>query len=258
MECDRAREMLWPMAGPRAYTEASQAAKAHVDDCAACAAFFGRDELLGRRLSGLDFAESAPQELHASIAEEMSRSPADVAGDVRVSGTGFQRFRRWRLPMAAAAVLVAFLAGLEISQVESRADRADLFADDFLHMAAASPTNTDPASIENFYQDQIGEEIRPVQVANATVNKALVCDIGGARGATIEYELDGERLAHYRIPVRQMKSRPTGAVEMSDVGDGVHVARWVDDQYEHALVGTVSTEKMEELIRNEFGQDTDF
>ena len=35
--------------------------------------------------------------------------------------------------------------------------------------------------------------------------------------------------------------------------DNVHVARWVDDQYEHALVGTVSTKKMEDLIRDEFG-----
>ncbi len=249
MECDHARETLWPTASPRAHTEASEAAQSHVEACADCSAFFERDDRLGRRLSGLDLAVSAPQELRASIANALSQAAVGARGS---------RFKQWRIPLAAAAVLSAFLAGLEISRTESRTDRADLFADDFLRIAAVSPTNTDPTSIENFYQDQIGQRIRPVRVANATVSKALVCDIRGARGATIEYEMDGQRLAHYRIPVAQLSDGPTGAVEMSDVGEGVHVARWVDSQYEHALVSTVSTARMEELIRDEFGPDADF
>lgn len=249
MECDHARETLWPTARPRVNTEASQAAQAHVQACADCTAFFERDQRLGRRLSGLDLAEPAPEELRASIARALSQAPA---------GTRGMRFKQWRIPLAAAAVLSAFLAGFEISRNESRADRAELFADDFLRIAAVSPTHTDPMSIENFYLEQIGQGIRPVQVANATVSKALVCDIRGARGATIEYEMNGQRLAHYRIPVAQLADARTEAVEMSDVGDGVQVARWVDGQYEHALVGTVSAAKMEQLIREEFGPGTEF
>ncbi len=259
MECDYAREALWPPGRPREHTEDGEAAEAHVEACADCTAFFARDARLGRRLSGLDLTAAAPEGLRASISdalssEEITAVPArsSEGSEVPASPRG-SRLKGWRIPLAAAAVLTAFLAGLEISRSESREDRASLFAEDFLRIAAVSPTNTDPTSIENFYQAQIGHRIRPVQLADATVRKALVCDIRGARGATIEYDMDGERLAHYRIPVAQLSVSRTGAVEMSDVGDGVHVARWVDDQYEHALVGTVSTKKMEDLIRDEFG-----
>ena len=45
---------------------------------------------------------------------------------------------------------------------------------------------------------------------------------------------------------------------MSDVGGGVQVARWVDGQYEHALVGTMSAARIEQLIRDEFAPGTEF
>lgn len=153
--------------------------------------------------------------------------------------------------LAAAAVVPLALLGTWWA-LNGRS-QGGAFVADFMSRAVEADVveSPDSASVSNLFMREFGVDILPVAVERARVSRAMVCLIRGQRAAMVEYLVDGKTVAHYRIPL-------TGSVmprsqEVSTASDqGIQVASWTDDRFEHALVSELPEEILSRLARQQF------
>lgn len=256
MTCDQAREILWPLEGPRALASGESEARTHLESCAECQLFFERDARLTKALRSGSDAVPAPPELRERIFDALARERtlkgAGQSGSAEPTSTG-----RWTHLLRVAAALVMILAAALLwlrPETDSRLATPEAYVDDFMQLAALDVTPRDffdSLAVAHFYMQQLGRRIVPVPLDGASVTRAMICQLEGRRGAMIEYDVDGMRLAHYRIPVERgtETTRPRLSSEM-----GVHVVRWRDGEYEHALVSELPGDRLVELARLRFAR----
>ncbi|TFG63552.1 MAG: hypothetical protein E4H28_06235 [Gemmatimonadales bacterium] len=176
---------------------------------------------------------------------ETSEEDADVRS---IKSSRRQRWRHWTEGIAAAAAIALIAGGLAISQ-SIEAPLADgAFTNDFmrteLHEIVSG--NVTPAQVTAFYAEQFGERMDPARLLDARVTRVAVCDVEGRRGAMVEYELGGERLVYYQLPLDGR--RATADLHLSREGS-LNVARWGDDRSEHVLVSSLPAENLEEYAQ---------
>lgn len=272
LTCERTREVLWPLDRPRNHLPEEEAARSHLTGCRECRAFFLRDAELAQLLHrvGEGIAVAPTPGLRMAVAEALaSQRWLDAVFDVEESSAGSppadlvelapeknrQRFRGWRAKLAAAAAAVLLLGGGHV--LADRYDAgsySDRFAADYVRTAAVDfdQSGLDVSQIGQFYEREIGRVIVPVVLYEAPVTRATVCDLRGDRGSMIEYDLEGTRLVHYRIPLE----RGGGRMEPLDVTvasrRGVQVAHWTDSAFEHALVSEAPAGYLKWLAEKRF------
>jgi anti-sigma factor RsiW len=278
MDRERAIEILWPLDQPRKHTIEVEEALRFLEEDEAVRAYFERDAALGRRLQRTDISEDAPPELRARIlaalAEDLNADSwseatllagtssdhddsAEPVIDSRFApGSTFGR-PGWRHALAAAAAIVLLAIGSTLSSLVGGRFALDdnEFVADFVRTASAQPvtpgrSSLSDGSVSSFYVRELGVPIRPVSVEDGEMTRAVVCVIEGERGSMIEYDMDGTRLAHYRIPARQGRLDPVD-LKVTDEG-GYKVARWRDGEFTHALVADVSSREMRDLAIDVF------
>lgn len=259
MRCEEAQETLWPLEGPQEETPELVRAREHLRACSRCRLFFERDRVIGELLRRVRGDEGAPDPLRERVYEALVRDElqsAETAG--RVAGSD----RRWRrfgwsvaLPLAAAAALILGLAlGSGPDPRPPHVTRTAHFANDYLRLAVQQEVvdrRVDSAGVSAFFERELGLALVPVSVPGATITRAMVSFLGGRRGALVEYDVAGARLAHYRIPLAGEAAERSGSLELSEEM-GLPVARWIDGRYEHALVGELSRSALEALAREQF------
>lgn len=250
VHCDKALEVLWPLIDPSGLDSPElAAAREHLQRCSACQAFFRRDATLGKRLrdlrtSGLiALPEACREQLRMQLMGEETDSGVQPIQSVR-------RKRRysWTEGIAAAAAIALLAGGLMISRGIEAPLSDGAFTSDFMYAALPEIVSGNVTAIQvtAFYAEQFGDEMDPARLLDARVTRVAVCKVGGRRGAMVEYELGGERLVYYQIPVEG--GRTTGDVRTGREGD-LNVVRWADDRSEHALVSALPIENLEEYAR---------
>ncbi len=247
--CEQALERLWPLTEPGGLDSPDLvAAREHLRHCRACQAFFRRDASLGSRLRDLKTAGSTPlsdacvQELRVHLAGVAKISGADA--HVRPIQAGRRKDWRSYTEVFAAAAAIALLAGgLAISRSIQRPLEDGAFTKDFMHaeLPEIESGNLTPVQVMAFYAEQFGDRMDPARLLDARVTRVAVCDIEGRRGAMVEYELGGERLVYYQIPLDG--GRTTTDLRTGSQG-GLNVARWGDARSEHVLVSSLPIEDL--------------
>ncbi len=258
VRCEQALERLWPLTEPGGIDSPElAAAREHLQRCGDCQAFFRRDATLGRRLRDLrtagtiDLPEACRAALRMQLMGDATDSDSNSGSDpdVRpIRSTRSQRWRAWTEGAAAAAAIALLAGGLVISRSIEAPLSDGAFTADFMHaeLPAIESGDLTPTQVTAFYLEQFGDRMDPGRMLDARVTRVAVCIVGGRRGAMVEYELGGERLVYYQIPVsngRAVRDLRTGRE------GGLNVARWGDDRSEHVLVSALSIENLEEYAR---------
>lgn len=240
MKCDEVRECLWPLDEIRKVGEREVGARAHLDACPACQAFFRRDAELTRALNSLSPDQEAPQGLEGRVVGALG---ASVSRRRSARSVLFG----WGAPLVAAAAIILASVGLlrvgaqnlDASFVESYLGR------DALTNVVATP---DQDQAYEFFMSELGLPIAPVSV-EGRVTRAMICVVEGKRQALVEYELDGKMVAHYRSP---SASGDGGGSIHTATEDGVCVVRWSDGEFEHALVAPIPEDELRVIAEQQF------
>ena len=242
--CEEARAVLWPLDRPREVREGERAARAHLDECSACRAFFERDASISRALRAHDLETRPPDALRervlAAVRRETPRRPS----------FGSRRRGGWRtIPWVAAAAVAGLTFGLSRSGTTS----PNMYAQDFLSRAveADAVVGPDAQAVSSFFMRELGVPIAPVSLASAPMSRAMICLIDGERAALVEYEVDGYTLAHYRVPRVDGRVARAAAPTMSEE-NGVCVYRWTDERFQHALVSDMPEARLLAVARSAF------
>ncbi|MEE8572264.1 MAG: hypothetical protein V3T20_03295 [Gemmatimonadota bacterium] len=273
LTCERTREVLWPLDRPRNHLPEEEAARSHLTRCHHCRAFFLRDAELARLLRrvGEGIAVAPTTGLRMAVAEALAsqrwldavrdvdeswaESPADLV-DLAPEESR-PRSRGWRSELAAAAVAVLLLGGGHVlSDRYDTGSYTDRFAADYVRTAAVDfeQSGLDVSQIGQFYDREMGRVIVPVVLHQAPVTRATVCDLRGDLGSMIEYDLEGTRLVHYRVPLEHggQRMEPNGVMVASR--RGVQVAHWTDGDFENALVSEAPGAYLAWLAENRFSR----
>lgn len=254
LRCEQVLKRLGPLteAGELISPDLTTGVREHLDQCVECQAFLRRDASLRRRLQALravsgdrSFPETARVALRARIGDVDLSAP-----DIQPARTGpSRRWPAWtEAAVAAAAAIALIVGGLSISRSIGAPVSDGAFAQDFMHAALPEITsgNLSAIQVSEFYQQQFGDQMSPARLLDAPVTRVAVCDVGGRRGAMVEYDFQGERLAYYQLPL-------DGGRSSSDLRSGregsLNVARWGDERSEHVLVSALSAEQLENLAR---------
>jgi len=247
LSCEQVRELLWPLNRPRGHVPQEEEARTHLAGCEPCRTFFKRDAELDRLLARQRLAAQAPPELRERLFDALARERTSrPVAPVALAAARPRRRPGW-VATAAVAVLVASLVLVRAGSDEGRAGRK--FANDYVRatMDDVEVASLDSATIVRFYMQELGRNVVPVRLAGVPVVKASVCLVNGERGSMIEYDLEGSRLAHYRIPMDAATPGGEGDLEFSSEL-GVQIVRWFDGEFENALVADVPGDRLAGLV----------
>lgn len=252
MDCQTARDTLWPPERPRLVVEDVAAARRHVDTCEACRDYFRQDRHLlaaYRRLGEQRAPASVRERVFTALARE------------RDGGRGQGR-RPWRPGRATgwawgAAAAAVFATVLLMSGGGSASEEAppEAFIEDYMRRAVAEDRidSSDPAAVSHFLTRELGMALKPLMIEGYRLAGAETCLLGGQRGAMVIYERAGETLSHYLLPVPRSSDRDprlsSGESALSPAVTGPAVVTWVSGSLEHALVGAVDPQKLLTIAR---------
>lgn len=251
VRCEQALERLWPLTEPGGIDSPElAAARDHLQRCSDCQAFFRRDATLGRRLRDLRTARTIelPEACRAALRMQLMGDADATDSDPDVKSIRSIRSQRWRAWSAAAAAIALLAGGLMISRSIETPLSDEAFTADFMlaGLPAIESGDLTPTQVMAFYAEQFGDRMDPARMLDARVTRVAVCIVGGRRGAMVEYELGGERLVYYQIPVGNGRAASDLRIGRED---GLNVARWGDDRSEHVLVSALPIENLEEYAQ---------
>lgn len=259
MDRQKAIEILWPLDQPREHTPEVEEALRLLEEDQGVRDFFRRDAALAQRLARTDVSEEAPSALKERIVAAVGEpvQSVEVVSDERFAPDSTFGKPGWRHAMAVAAAITLLALGTILSSVVNGkfAIEDEYFVADFVRTASSQPITPDEGAlsdpfVERFYERELGVPIRPVRFENAVITRAVVCVIEGERGSMVEYDLEGTRLAYYRIPDSVDRFKPVDLKVTSE--GGYRVARWRDGDFTHALVADIPGREMRDLAIEEF------
>lgn len=246
MDCQRAREELWPPERPRLHEAEIERAQGHLDSCEACRRYFEQDRALLDLYDRLR-RQHTPIDVRERVFDALARER--LARDTVSSAGGLPgRPRPFGLTVALAvsmAVLGLFLLrGAAPAVTEDPA----IFAEDYLRRAVGEDqiVSSDPQEVRRFLQRELGMGLTPLQLAGLQVERAEVCLIRGRRGAIIVYRSEDGPISHYLIPWDGVVTRAPAVADYRDGSavDRMPVVTWSTPQLEQALVGEVESREL--------------
>lgn len=254
--CEEARRLLWPRDLPREHSEGVERARRHLEECGDCRAFFRRDEALAgavRRHGGRTVG--APKELRERVYDALARERTFRASSAEGGVRGLLRSfaSRGARAVAAAAFLVAVVLATVLLTDGSGA--GDEYVQDFASRAVEEDVirTSDPVDVTRFFMREMGMSLPPVALEDAELSRAMICLIRGERAAMVEYEWRGHTVAHYRLPLSGGARPASAGTRLRTAAErGVHVVRWQDGEFEHAVVSELPDEELLRLVRSRF------
>ncbi|MEP7327328.1 MAG: hypothetical protein ABI836_15365 [Gemmatimonadota bacterium] len=241
--CGKARRILWPDGSPRVVTTEWLEAERHVEACAYCRRFLEEMVQAAERLRTEIVRPAAPLEVRDRLFKAVAHA--------RI---GYQR-RSWRsrgLIAALAALTVAVVGTWWV--VRSRGEPGQpiaelLVADHQRAVGADGLRSADPAVTTRWLERQLDFAVQVPTFPNAELLGARVVVLDGRRAAAMQYRIDGRLVSYYVSPVLHVPGsagmRPPSPARWA----GYQVVSWQEPGLLHALVGTLSDARLEELAR---------
>jgi anti-sigma factor RsiW len=254
MDCQKAREGLWPPERPKLVGEEIAAARAHIERCPECKEFFEQDRALLEMYDRLR-SERAPRAVREKVFDALAQER--YASSPRpLPRRDWLRVAAWPLVAAAALAVISF--GNLQNRVPVGSTDGGLFVEDYLRRAVGQDhiETSDADEVRRFLMRELGVQLGPLEIEGLQLTRAEICLLDGRRGAMIEYEKDGAKVSHYLVPRKGTKPRqPTVSDELGGPGDAeLPVVTWSEGQVEEALVGRLSSDQ---LLRLATGGATD-
>ena len=248
--CGHARRVCWPETGPQLASAEVVEARQHTDSCVACQCFM-RDMAALAALAAR--SASTPQE----------RAPDDFRERLFAAAAAASRGERapWRWqrvigPIVAAAVLVvAGIVGMTVryeGTSRSPADPLTLLATEHQESLGESPlVSSDMAEVARWLERRVDFPVFIPELPQARLRGARVSMLDGRRGAVLRYDVTGVTMSYFIMPLSPESVRRDEPVVFvhASVG-GVHIVTWHEDGLLHAMVGTSSATRLEQLARH--------
>jgi len=241
--CDEVQELLWPLDGPREVVEGEADARLHLQSCPTCQAFFKRDTALGIALQ-VDVETPASDRLRARVTALLDDEVLATARERRRPGFA-RRLTPWLA--AAAALVVAGVGLLRPDPDDLNKAYVEAYRTTHVHMAALDAPTAD--QVYEFFMTELGSPVMPTVISSGTMSRARVCAILGQSSAVVDYELQGHKVAHYRLPAGSWSRLDE---VRSETEDGVCVVRWSDDEYDHAIVADIPEDQLVDIAQQQF------
>ena len=259
MNCCQAREGLWPPEQPRLAGADVVAARAHVEGCADCRAFFGQDRALldaYHRLRG----GCAPRDVRERVFEALARERVMAAGGAGPSTepapAASTAWRGWRRTLAGVAVaggvaVAAAAVGL-VPTLSGRAAPPEAFVHDYMRRAVGQDflESSDPVEVRRFATRELGIVFEPMVLPGMDIERAEICLLDGRRGVVVVYGDGSASVSHYVMPAEGVKPKgPRLDDGARGTGERMPVVTWTTAGLDQALVGDVDAESLLWLAR---------
>ncbi len=247
MDCERAREVLWPPEQARLAEGDVVAARAHIEFCAACHGFFETDRALApaREAVLVQVPPTLRDRVFDSLAaRRVARRVPPPAGSKRSQ------------TLAVGVVLIIAMAGTALwfasGNPEAARDETLPFVEDYVRRAVAADRidSEDPAEVTRFLTRELGTALQPLRADGLTLLGAEICLIDGLRGALVRYRLGDETITHYLIAEPGTAHRPPEQARTHAQAAGLAVVTWSAGGVVHALVADVPTDTLMALARS--------
>ncbi|MEX2531857.1 MAG: hypothetical protein WD960_13900 [Gemmatimonadota bacterium] len=266
MNCEKAREILWPPERPKPADDRLVAARRHVDDCAECWAFLKGDRELRERLGSMTLPPAPPQlreRIYAALARERASSDRDERG-AEIRSTRESRVRHFA---AAAAIIVFLVVGGWLAVGSGPSSGGDGLApaatapaggevEGFVQYAVPEERlpSTDPLLVSGFLVRELALPFQPREFEGFDLQGAEICVKDWKRGALLLYERDGALLFHYVLQVEGAQaSEPTlseATPEEWPGRPGPSAVVWSSPGVEQALVADLPAGELLGLARS--------
>jgi hypothetical protein len=255
MDCNDAREGLWPPERPKLVGQEVAAARSHVDECPECEEYFEQDRQLLDAYSKIR-EDKAPLEVREGVFDALSEARWGLLRTQHDGESQPVAVHGWARRATAPLLVVAGLVVIALGTLEPGISGADVaasddpavFVADYLRRAVGQDhiETSDPDEIVRFLQRELGMALRPLERDGLVLERAEICLLEGRRGAMIVYKQDGAAISHYLVPRVGTRSR---APSVSDARTGpggaeLPVVTWSSDEVEQALVGEVGADKL--------------
>lgn len=235
---------------PREYVEGEGEARAHLEGCSACQAFFRRDAAITKALQQGSIQVHAPQALRERVFDALARERA-LGPRPRAAPSSSPVWLSRLVPLGAAA-MVALVIGIGLLGTRGDAE-GGAYVQDFLSRAVEADVVElpEPQAVTAFFMRELGVHVQPVALEDGRMSRAMICLIKGERAAMVEYEIGGRTIAHYLLPVGGERAMRASDVRFASEA-GVQVVSWSDGRFEHALVSDLSESDLTDLARSRF------
>ena len=242
ISCGAARRVLWPDGGPREASSEVVEAWAHVSDCADCEAFFvdmNAGATILRRAVGQDAAPlEVRQRLFAAIAKAHSQSPLR---------------RRAMRPVIATTMAAALLlaATFTLRQFKSAASEQSLIAaivsDHGQWLRGGGINSPVQGDVARWLAARVPFVVDVPTFPEANLKGGRITTIKGAQVAAVEYDLDGNALSYFVLPLDESVSGERIEQLMHSQREGYEIVMWREPGLLHVLVGRIPKSTLDEL-----------
>lgn len=252
MRCEEARSILWPPERPRLVGSEVAEARAHIEGCEACQAYFSQDrELLEVWARAKEVR--APADVRERVFDALAQArwssklgeESHVGTPSRLDRLPTSRWKQAGLLAGAAAGLVLAMGWANFGTSPAQPPGA-VFVEDYLRRAVGEDhiETNDPAEVIRFLERELGIRVEPIRLAGLELARAEICLLEGQRGAMIVYKENGQEVLHYIVPRDDVPRRPPVLSPRAGGTTDMPVVTWATEDVEQALVGGVEAERL--------------
>ena len=202
----------------------------HLRQCASCQAFVAGEASFAATLA----AQMAPTTASVDVRRRLFDALAD----------GRRRRLRWGRWVAAVAAIAA-VAMLSLRLLAPAVDPLTAVVEDFARLQGVGGLRTNNrVDATRWLTPQVDVAVIAPAWPRATLVGARICPMPAGRGAVLEYQVEGEAVGYYILPMRQGTA---AGLQFSHVR-GYSVIAWHDDDVWHVVISALSVARFRDLI----------
>jgi anti-sigma factor RsiW len=267
MNCQEARDVLWPPEEPRMVDGRVLEARRHLERCESCRDYFALDGALIQAFRSVPPVR-APAAARERIFDALARERTAQGGAPAARGERLGRYWGSRpILLLLAGMLVLSFASLaalvtrSFQEVDVRnpgwsSMDGGAFVEDFMRRAVQEEHigTSDPAEAARFLTRELGIPLGlPVALPGFDLSGVEVCIVEGVRGAVVMYKQNGRVLYHYLVPRSRGAAQPPAlsrATPPDWPGEPFpSVVIWGSEDIQQALVSDMAPDHLMEIAR---------
>lgn len=248
MRCGRARRLLWPGSGPQAMSDAVKEAEAHLRTCDACRRFLAEQTEWAAEIERLAPRPVAPAAVRERVFERLAHERVHQPAARRRVAVGMGG-----LALATAAILgiTLWVMRSEPGDLAWRQQVAAVAEDHVRSTHEESIASADAAAVRQWLSSRVPFAVHMPTIPDAVLKGARLCYLDGHRGAVLRYQVDGDEVSLYVMPIGSSNAPPPAPERfLRGVERGYQVVAWQHAGLIHALVGNVPEVRLLQMARH--------
>jgi anti-sigma factor RsiW len=112
-----------------------------------------------------------------------------------------------------------------------------------------SITSADAAAVEQWLSVRVPFAVHMPMIPDAVLKGARLCYLDGHRGAVLRYQVEGDEVSFYVMPIGSNAPPPAPEQFLRGVERGYQIVAWQHAALIHALVGNVPEVRLLQMAR---------